>query len=230
MKRFVIGDIHGAYHALRQCLERSGFDYENDLLISLGDVTDGWPETKRCIDELLKIKNLQYVLGNHDFWTLEWMQSGWTEETWLQQGGRATIDSYKNLPIPTAHVDLLKYAQHYYVIDNKLFVHAGINPHQSVEVQSLNIFLWDRNLARTALDFYQKGITGKFTSYDEVYIGHTPIPYATPIQSSEIWMMDTGAGWSGVLSLMNIDSKEVYISDPVPHLYPGVNGRIKRSD
>jgi serine/threonine protein phosphatase 1 len=62
-----------------------------------------------------------------------------------------------------------------------------------------------------------------------VYIGHTPIPYARPIQSSEIWMMDTGAGWSGVLSLMDIDSKEVYISDPVPHLYPGVNGRSKKS-
>jgi serine/threonine protein phosphatase 1 len=224
-RRFVIGDIHGAYRALRQCLDKSGFDYENDLLISLGDVTDGWPETKQCIDELLRIKNLEYVLGNHDFWTLEWMQSGWTEEMWLQQGGRATIDSYQKRSIPTAHIDLLKYAHHYYILDQKLFVHAGISPHESVEVQSLNIFLWDRNLARTALDSYQKGIAGKFTSYDEVYIGHTPIPYRAPIQSSDIWLMDTGAGWSGVLSLMNIDSKEVYVSDPVPELYPGIKGR-----
>ena len=29
MKTFVIGDIHGGYKALVQCLERSKFDYEN---------------------------------------------------------------------------------------------------------------------------------------------------------------------------------------------------------
>ncbi len=47
-KTFVIGDIHGAYRALRQCLERSTFDFEKDRLICLGDVCDGWPETKAC--------------------------------------------------------------------------------------------------------------------------------------------------------------------------------------
>jgi serine/threonine protein phosphatase 1 len=40
--------------------------------------------------------------------------------------------------------------------------------------------------------------------------------------------MDTGAGWSGVLSMMNVDTKEVFTSDPVPDLYPGVVGRIKK--
>ena len=62
-RTFVIGDIHGACRALRQCLERSSFDYTNDILISLGDVADGWPETKDAIDELLKVKNLVYLLG-----------------------------------------------------------------------------------------------------------------------------------------------------------------------
>jgi serine/threonine protein phosphatase 1 len=228
-QRFVMGDIHGAYRALHQCLERSAFDVENDLLICLGDVSDGWPETKKCIDELLKIKNLKYILGNHDFWTLEWMQSGWTEEIWLDQGGKATIESYQNQPVPQSHIDLFNFADHYYVLDEKLFVHAGINPLQPIDAQSLNIFLWDRNLARTALNLYQKGIDGKFTSYDEVYIGHTPIPYLKPIQSGEIWMMDTGAGWSGVLSMMNIDTMEMFISDPVPQLYPGVKGRTRKT-
>ena len=41
MRTFVMGDIHGAYNALLQCLKRSGFDYENDQLIQLGDVADG---------------------------------------------------------------------------------------------------------------------------------------------------------------------------------------------
>lgn len=37
-REFVIGDIHGAYRALRQCLTRSDFNYDHDHLICLGDV------------------------------------------------------------------------------------------------------------------------------------------------------------------------------------------------
>jgi serine/threonine protein phosphatase 1 len=40
--------------------------------------------------------------------------------------------------------------------------------------------------------------------------------------------MDTGAGWSGFLSMMNIETKEMFISDPVPQLYPGIEGRTRR--
>ena len=36
-----MGDIHGNYRGLLQCLEKSNFDYDNDKLIQLGDVVDG---------------------------------------------------------------------------------------------------------------------------------------------------------------------------------------------
>ncbi len=52
-RRFVIGDIHGAHRALLQCFERSGFDRQNDLLICLGDLCDGWPDVDKVFDELL---------------------------------------------------------------------------------------------------------------------------------------------------------------------------------
>lgn len=226
-RTFVIGDIHGACRALRQCLERSSFDYENDVLISLGDVADGWPETRQSIDELLKVKNLIYLLGNHDFWTLEWMTSGFVEDIWFEQGGKATIDSYDN-GIPKTHIEFLENARTYYLLNNRLFVHAGIEPSLSIEQQSKNTLLWDRNLARIALDLYRKEIDGNLTTYDEVYLGHTPVPFLKPIKSCGIWLMDTGAGWSGVLSMMDIETKEVFVSDPVPGLYPGVSGRKKK--
>ena len=59
-----MGDSHGAYKAFLQVMERSGFDYENDRLICLGDVSDGWPEVPELVEELLKIKNLVWVRGN----------------------------------------------------------------------------------------------------------------------------------------------------------------------
>ena len=224
---FVIGDIHGAYRALRQCLERSAFDPEKDQLICLGDVCDGWPETKASVDELLRIKNLTYILGNHDWWALQWMLSGKIEQVWYSQGGKATIESYHD-GIPAEHIIFFSEAVLHHVHDNKLFVHAGIELAKPLEQQSQHVFLWDRSLASLALDLYGYSAENRLSSFDEIYLGHTPIPYSTPILSSGIWLMDTGAGWSGVLSMMNIESKEMYISDPVPALYPGIEGRRRK--
>lgn len=224
---FVIGDIHGAYRALRQCLERSGFNYEQDHLISLGDVADGWPETRAAVDELMKVQNLTYILGNHDWWTLQWMLTGRVEEIWYLQGGKATIDSYGDNP-PDKHIAFFSDALLHYVIENKLFVHAGIDPLRPLDQQNKDIFLWDRTLASLALDLYGKTEGRKLSTFDEIYLGHTPIPYPEPVHSMGIWLMDTGAGWSGVLSMMNIETKEMFISDPVPTLYPGVEGRKRK--
>jgi serine/threonine protein phosphatase 1 len=228
-RKFVIGDIHGAYRALRQCLERSDFDYENDQLISLGDVCDGWPETKASVNELLRIKNLIYLLGNHDWWALQWMLTGRVEQLWYAQGGKATIDSYKD-GIPPDHIAFFSEASLHYLYQNKLFVHAGIDPLRPLEQQDKDIFLWDRNLATLALDLHAERPDEKLSAFDEVYVGHTPIPFPAPINSLGIWLMDTGAGWSGVLSMMNIETKEIFTSDSVPSLYPGVEGRKRRSD
>jgi serine/threonine protein phosphatase 1 len=226
-RTFVLGDIHGAYRALIQCLERSGFNREEDELICLGDVCDGWPETKRCVDELLRIKNLIYILGNHDTWHLTWMKSGEIENIWYVQGGEATIQSYVGKPFPPAHIELLENAKPFYLRENKLFVHAGIDPSTSLEKQSNEIFLWDRVLARKALNHFQKGEKMQLSSFDEIYIGHTPTSYGAPVKACEVWLMDTGAGWSGQLSIMDIATKEYFVSDRVPELYTGIKGRTK---
>lgn len=223
----MMGDIHGAYRALTQCLERSSFDYQNDHLIALGDVADGWPETKQCIDELLTIKNLTYIFGNHDFWTLEWMETGAIEDVWYRQGGKATIESYHGT-IPPEHVTLLRNAKPFFKLDGKVFVHAGVIRGYALEQHSLQTLLWDRDLSRTAIDFFQHGKIQKLTDFDAVYIGHTPISGGKPVKACDVWLMDTGAGWSGVLSIMNIDTEEFFTSDPVPELYPGIEGRRKR--
>ncbi|UII22068.1 metallophosphoesterase [Fulvivirga ligni] len=229
MRRFVIGDIHGAYKALSQCLDRADFDYEEDRLICLGDVCDGWPETNLAIEELMKVKNLTMVKGNHDFWAEEWARTDKADELWLNQGGAATVNSYSN-EMPKSHYNFLKKAFLYYLEDNTLFVHAGIETGIPLEAQGSNIFMWDRSLFKTAYESYLKNDNTQLSVYDEIYIGHTPIhnyQHLKPLKACEVWFMDTGAGWDGVLSLMNIDTKEVYSSDKVDTLYPKGSGRIK---
>lgn len=223
-----MGDIHGAYRALIQCLDRSNFDYQLDHLICLGDVCDGWPETKRCLDELLKIKHLTYILGNHDTWTLDWMKTGNIENIWYVQGGEATIDSYQAKAVPPSHITLLENALPYLILEDRLFVHAGIDPGMPIELQTNDIFLWDRSIARMAMRDYRSGQQRTITSFREVYVGHTPTPFMKPVLSSGVWLMDTGAGWQGVLSMMEINSGEIITSDEVPALYPGIPGRGMR--
>lgn len=220
----MLGDIHGAYKALKQVLDRASFDYGSDRLICLGDVADGWPETKESIDELMKVKNLIYLMGNHDVWARQWMETNEAEEIWLDQGGRATCDSYKD-GIPANHVSFLREAHNYYIDNNRLFVHAGIRLGSQADENPTDILFWDRSLVRMAQDLQRKEIPEQLTPYDEVYVGHTPISSPHPMKYCEVWMIDTGAAWSGVLSIMNIDSKEWFTSDVVKELYPGVRGR-----
>jgi serine/threonine protein phosphatase 1 len=67
--------------------------------------------------------------------------------------------------------------------------------------------------------------TKRLTAFDEVYIGHTPTDWLRPRRVLDIWNLDQGAGWDGVLTLMHVETHEYWQSDPVPELYPGVEGR-----
>jgi serine/threonine protein phosphatase 1 len=230
MKRFAIGDIHGGHKALSQCLERSGFDPEKDLLISLGDICDGWPEVDKVIDELLSIKNLKVVLGNHDEWALRWMNDGWSESIWTSQGGLATMDCYQRdrERVPESHKSLLREAVLFIELDNKLFVHGGINPGLDLSEQDPELLMWDRDLLSDAVKTGKKNPNYRYGKWDDIFIGHTTTEiYKTlkPGHACNVWVLDTGAGWSGKLTMMDIDSHEYWQSDLVPDLYPQFQGR-----
>ena len=228
MRRFVIGDIHGAFRALAQCFERSGFSKENDLLVCLGDICDSWPEVNLVIETLLDIKHLVLLLGNHDLWALDWFRYRRAPDIWLVQGGQATCASYPD-QVPETHIRLLSEAKHYHVLNRTLFVHGGILTDVPLENQQLQTFIWDRSLVQSALDCYFSERVMNITGWEAVYVGHTPtLKYGqlTPIKACEVTMMDTGAGWpGGVLTMMDLGSGNIFQSDPVDSLYPGEKGR-----
>ena len=234
MKNFVIGDIHGGYKALIQCLERSNFDYKEDTLICLGDVTDGWPETPQCIEELIKIKNLIYVIGNHDVWLDQYLKFGATPKLWTIQGGQATVDAYlKNIDLRDKHFNFFNKSCNYYLDDkNRIFVHGGFIRGVKLEAQSSTIFTWDRTLANKCRDGHNDP-NFNIREFTEVYMGHTTVnsfskkiaPRNQPFNSGNAWLLDTGAGFEGVLTIMNIDTKEFWQSDLVKNLYPNNIGR-----
>ncbi|NBC82682.1 MAG: serine/threonine protein phosphatase [Bacteroidetes bacterium] len=226
-RTFVIADIHGAYKALLQCLRRAEFNYENDRLICLGDVCDGWPEVFECYAELQKIKNLELLLGNHDEMAFQWLMEGIENPGWIRQGGKATKESL--LAVNDAElIGFITNAKTYYKENNKLFVHAGCIPGKSIRKHTIDELIWYRSLVSRAVEAENAGVQEGLTSFDEIYIGHTPtirFGFEQPFRACEVWLMDTGAGWHGKLSMMNIHTKEIFQSDAVPGLYPNHPGR-----
>ena len=230
MNRFVIGDIHGAHQALLQCLERSKFNPQKDLLISLGDICDGWPEVDKVIEELLCIKHLKVILGNHDQWALKWMTDGWRGHEWTTQGGLATMGAYQrdSARVPESHRSLLRDAVCFVELDNKLFVHGGINPSLDMAKQNPELLMWDRDLLYDAVRTSIEIPDHRYGKWDDIFVGHTPTQiYNTlePIHACNVWALDTGGGWSGKLNIMDIDSHHYWQSDLVPALYPHFPGR-----
>ncbi|WP_018477880.1 metallophosphoesterase [Pontibacter roseus] len=237
MKRFVTSDSHGGYKALVQCLERCSFDKDNDQLIFLGDVVDGWSETKESIDLLLTLKHLVYLLGNHDQWALEFYSGKMAgndrvQQAWLRQGGTATVASYGHgTGMPPKHLRLLQRAKLYHVTeDNILCVHAGFDIEQAIEMSTVYTLLWSRGFVEERFTRFSQQQDATVTTYKEVYIGHTPTfllnrKQTTPLQMGNVWLLDTGAGFTGCLSIMDIDTKQVWQSDKVMTLYPDEAGR-----
>ncbi len=221
-KTFVLGDLHGGHKALLQVLERASFDYKKDTLISLGDVADGWTEIVECFEEFFKIKKLIMVRGNHDQWLLNWMETRESPYVWVSQGGENTLNSYGKHPkeIMDKHRNFLRKTPFYYIDKkNRLFVHGGLEIGVSIEKQDPEVLMWDRGLVRE---------DANVPEYKEVYVGHTTVwrmGGGLPVRYGNVVFMDTGGGWEGKLSLMNIDSGEVFQSDRVEDLYPGVHPR-----
>lgn len=224
-----------------QCLERSEFDPEKDQLYFLGDVVDGWPDTKASMDLLLSIRNLVYILGNHDQWALEFYTgkikpNDDSFELWLLNGGATTLESYgAGKPMQEEHLELLKRARPYHISeDNILFVHAGFDTSKTIQKTNPEYLRWNRSFIYHYYQLYTTKKTVKVAQYKEVYIGHTPTislseSQTTPLQLGNILLMDTGAAFTGYFSIIDIDTKEVWQSDQVMQLYPSHEGRNSAS-
>jgi serine/threonine protein phosphatase 1 len=161
---------------------------------------------------------------------MDWSTRGAAPEDWTSQGGDQTIASYGGKPMPEAHMDFLNKAHRWLEVDGRVFVHGGFDPKKPLKEQSIRRLCWDREVVSLAYKAAMSGESCKIGTYNEVFVGHTPtLVYGAdkPLHFCNIWMLDTGAGWSGRLTIMDVETKEYWQSDPTPELYGG-QGRTGR--
>lgn len=233
-RTLVIGDIHGAYKALVQVLEKVELR-ENDKLIFVGDYVDGWPESALVIEYLITLSEKYcciFICGNHDVWCGEWLSGKDPDKMWLENRGVSTILSYQdvNQRRKLRHVDFFSSLIDYYVDENnRLFIHAGFTSQKGLIEESFSYnFNNDRTLLETAMAmdknltpdsvFYPK----RLALFSEIFIGHTPtikFNIDVPMNGGNLWDIDTGAAREGKLSVMDIETKEFWQSEKVKDLY-----------
>lgn len=248
-RTLVCGDIHGGYLALKQVIERAKVTKE-DTLVFLGDYVDGYSQSYEVVEELMRLNNTNkciFILGNHDEWMLQLLQHGQHGSNW-HQGAEATkqsyIDNVGDLNLPESHKNFFYSLINYYKDENNnIFVHGGFNRHFLLNEQTVPyIYYWDRDLWMQALSSKNlKDIEDdvlplnrkvvKFNIKEpckEIFIGHTTTlmwKIDKPMNASNVWNLDTGCGFNGKLSLMDVDTKEVFQSDNLRELYPNESGR-----
>ncbi len=241
-RTLVIGDIHGGLKALMQVMQRASVT-KADTLVFLGDYVDGWSESAQTIDFLMKLSAKQpciFIKGNHDAWAEEWLRTGAAENKWLFNGGEETRSSYESFDDieKQQHLNFFEQMKMFYTDEqNRLFIHAGFTSMHgpAQEFYSTN-YTWDRTLWEMALTMdkrIQKDsllFPKRLKLFYEIYIGHTPTLFydvSIPMQGCNVWNVDTGAAFTGPLTIMDVDSKTFWQSDPVKDFYPTEKGRNK---
>jgi len=237
-RTLVIGDIHSGKRALEQALNRVNL-HPDDHLIFLGDYVDAWSEAAETVNFLITLRSNQkctFLRGNHDDLCLNYLTKAEAPEMWLLHGGQQTKDSYDAQPkaIVEQHISFLSTLEDYHIDDSNmhLFLHAGYTNLRGVEHEYFSkMYYWDRTLwelAQVVEESAADDLPPRLKNYSEIFIGHTPVSkkqLVTPKRAANVWNIDTGAAFKGAVSVLDVESKQFWQSDPVEILYPGEPGR-----
>jgi len=207
-KIFAIGDIHGCFYKLCALMDKIKIDFDNDILLFLGDYIDRGPNSFDVVEYLIDLKKrfqkIVFLKGNHEKMLQRYLL-GKDRLNYLINGGQPTLEDYMKKSrttgsplIPQEHLDFLESLSLYYESDNYIFVHAGLRENIPLEMQDPADFLWIRE------DF----VNSDFDFGKRVVFGHTP--YAEPLVEPNKIGIDTGAVYGNKLTCVELPALLFY--------------------
>ncbi len=211
-RRIVIGDVHGHYEGLMTLLQAIA-PQSDDQVYFLGDLIDRGPQSSQVVN-FVKDNHYHCLLGNHEQMLLNIFTSkgisNQTMQTWLCNGGRATVASYKKATIPEDHLEWFLSLPTYLDLGDIWLTHAGVDPSIPLAEQTADQLCWVRNAFHSMKKPY---FPDKL-----IIVGHTitfTLPGVTPgkLAQGAGWLdIDTGAyhARSGWLTGLDITNRLVY--------------------
>ena len=244
MRRLIIGDVHGSYRALMEVLEKASFASDDQLYFT-GDAADGYMDVYECLSFFMEMgERFHPVIGNHDIWLQNWLLLEEAPYEWVSQGGRASILSFERACVsPSRRMEIGEFLLSWpYVIstEHEYICHGGPGDFASDDdMERLAALkrnpgygcslgekiMWDRSYYVYA-DYDEKHDRsvkrfGKLSCSKRLFIGHSEIGTYEPLVSERYNLvnLDTGAGWAGCLTVMDMDTLEYWQSRKSKDLY-----------
>ncbi len=142
---WVVGDIHGYYDSFAKLVSKLNLN-DGDLVISIGDMIDGGPESVGVVELFMVNDQFIAILGNHEQMLLDdWNKKSKFEVGILKSNGfwasKNPVDRNKKLTI----VEYLSNLPTEIILEKFRLVHAGYRdfPYSSrLEYQSDEDRLW----------------------------------------------------------------------------------------
>lgn len=179
-----VSDIHGHGKSLARLLKAAHYDAKNDQLVLIGDYVNNGPDsvgTLKFVKQLVNDGAIALV-GNHEL-------------RWLERKDKPAIQWHQ-------FINELPY---YKVIDQYIFVHAGIDTSKSMRKQS-----------RAVVTGHAPENLNHFLPKNKVIVhGHVP-NYRLGYKKDHIHIeprvidIDTGAGHNQYLTLLDLTSQKQY--------------------
>lgn len=187
MNVFVLGDVHGCYHTLRELLTH--WQPATELLVQVGDLVDRGRFAPECVQLARELEaahpgHTVWLKGNHEHEMLRHFGPSGPNPPWLEWGGRATVQQYQGRPeMLREHLAWLAQRPLCWQNEHLLISHAGFaDTPTPLDPDNPQGVLWRRGPLR------------HFPAQRQV-VGHTPSPDGQTVfdQTSNTVYLDTGA-------------------------------------
>lgn len=215
--KFVVGDIHGEITKLKQLMGNIE-KYPIDRLIFIGDCLDkgeNSKETLQFLDELSDKYQCDFILGDHEYAWLKFINTGEYREFILKYGGKTTMKDFgiSKLSPQLAHKkiyspfrDFFSRLKKFVILDHYIVSHSGINPifenNDNLDQLDEKEFIFQRN---TFIET-KRLIRGK-----RFIFGHTA--FTDPWYDGYKIAIDTGAVYSKISPLTAFETEEEFFID-----------------
>jgi Calcineurin-like phosphoesterase len=221
---YAVGDIHGRADVLSSLLAQIDVDLvarpnADTVQVFIGDYIDRGPQSRQVLDLLIDRRRKHqtvFLKGNHELYAAAVLSDPSVLRKWLYMGATQTLLSYgvrspdRSDPsleeaavaafrqaLPEAHRLFLSSLALSFSCGDYFFVHAGVRPGISLQLQSQQDLMWIRD------EFLlHKRDFGKVIVH-----GHSPV--AEPVVLPNRINIDTGAYATGRLTCLMLEGEQI---------------------
>lgn len=212
-----VGDIHGHFQRLQQCLDSVGFNPEVDRLFSVGDLVDRGPHSPQALQWLAQ-PWFYAVQGNHESLAISHARGGRLDPAMYRAAGggwfldlpaeeqEPFVEAFLNLPI----------ALEVATADGPVGLLHADSPFSDWAQLRDSLLHDDDPAAREVCQWSRRrlkeGDSQPVEGLRALLVGHTAVVQMKVL--GNVWHLDTGGWSSGCFSLLDIASLELLSPAP----------------